>query len=136
VRGLITAMVNDVIAHTSEQIEIHKPQSPNDVRRLGQCLVDFSPAMHKKNAILQGFLSKRMYKHEKVSHIMLKARRVIADLFDTYMNEPDRLPENWNIANLPEDRKARQICDYIAGMTDRYALDQHKALFDLDPLFR
>ncbi len=136
VRGLITAMVNDVITHTSEQIEKHNPQSPNDIRRLDHCIVDFSPDMHKKNAKLQSFLSKRMYKHEKVSEIMLKARRVISDLFETYMDEPDRLPENWNIANLPPDRKARQICDYIAGMTDRYALDRHKDLFDLDPLFR
>ena len=61
---------------------------------------------------------------------MARARRVMHDLFAAYMNDPKLLPAAW------QDGQARQVCDFIAGMTDRYALDQHKRLFDLDPLFR
>ncbi|VAV98482.1 Deoxyguanosinetriphosphate triphosphohydrolase [hydrothermal vent metagenome] len=136
VRSVITLMVNDVIAHTEKQIEKYQPQSPDDVRNLSQLLVDFSPQMHEKNKVLQSFLMRRMYHHKLVSDNMARARRVIRDLFEAFMADPSRLPEKWRADNLDEDRKARKVCDYIAGMTDRYALDQHKAIFDLDPLFR
>ncbi len=136
VRSVITLMVNDVISNTEKQIEKHKPQSPDDVRHLNQLLVDLSPQMHEKNRVLQSFLSRRMYHHKLVSDNMDRARRVIKDLFDAFMNDPSRLPEKWRGEDVDDSRKARKICDYIAGMTDRYALDQHKAIFDLDPLFR
>ncbi len=136
VRSVITLMVNDVIAHTEQQISEHQPQSPDDIRNLSQLLVDFSPQMHEKNKVLQSFLMRRMYHHKLVSDNMARARRVIRDLFEAFMADPSRLPEKWRDDNLDEDRKARKVCDYIAGMTDRYALDQHKAIFDLDPLFR
>ena len=69
---------------------------------------------------------------------MDRARRVVPALFDAYMNDPKLLPQNWREeADLADTaRYARQVCDFIAGMTDRYALEQHKRLFDLDPLFR
>jgi dGTPase len=136
VRGVITDMVNDVISNTREEIAKHNLQSPDDVRNLNSLLVDFSAQMHEKNRVLQAFLMRRMYRHEKVMDNMERARRVIRDLFEAYMDKPQLLPENWYSKKLDENRKARRICDYIAGMTDRYALDQHKRLFDLDPLFR
>ena len=139
VRGLITLMVNDVIAHSEQQISQHKPQSPDDVRNLGHLLIDFSSEMHEKNRVLQSFLMRRMYRHHLVIDNMSRARRVVKDLFEAFMDDPGRLPEKWHdedLDNLDDNRKARKICDYIAGMTDRYALDQHKAIFDLDPLFR
>ncbi len=136
VRSVITLMVNDVIENTERLIARHKPQSPEDVRHLNHLLVDFSPQMHEKNRVLQSFLMRRMYRHELVQDKMDRARRVIKDLFEAFMADPSRLPEKWRGEDLDEDRKARKICDYIAGMTDRYALDQHKAIFDLDPLFR
>ena len=139
VRSLITSMVNDVIEHTGQQIASHKPQSPDDIRNLGQLLVDFSPQMHEKNKTLQSFLMDRMYRHHLVLDNMNRAKRVINDLFEAFMENPHHLPEKWlagNFDSIDENRKARKICDYIAGMTDRYALDKHKAIFDLDPLFR
>ena len=136
VRSLITRMVNDVIEHTQSQIDQQNLQSPDDVRNLNQLLVDFSPQMHEKNRVLQSFLMRRMYRHELVQDKMNRARRVVKDLFEALMADASLLPDNWAIDGLDEDRKARKICDYIAGMTDRYALDQHKSIFDLDPLFR
>lgn len=136
VRSVITQMVDDVVANTAANIKSHDLQSPQQVRALNTLLVDFSPQMHEKNRVLQSFLMKRMYRHEKVMDNMNRAARVIRDLFDAYMETPDLLPEKWAGKDLDEDKKARRICDYIAGMTDRYALDQHKRLFDLDPLFR
>ncbi len=141
VRSVITMMVDDVIANTQKQIAKHKPRSPDDIRHLDHLLVDFSPQMHEKNKALQSFLMARMYRHKLVSDNMDRARRVIADLFEAFMSDASRLPEKWRSQgeegeDLDEDRKARKICDYIAGMTDRYALDRHKAIFDLDPLFR
>jgi len=140
VRSLISQMVKDVIENTERQIDLHKPQSPDDIRNLNQLLVDFSPQMHEKNKTLQRFLTRRMYHHELVIDKMNRARRVVRDLFEAFMADETQLPEKWR-SNEPdgkvdEDRKARKVCDYIAGMTDRYALDQHKAIFDLDPLFR
>jgi dGTPase len=73
-----------------------------------------------------------------VLEIMSKAQRIIADLFNAYMNDPGLLPASWWDDQPTEDQQfaARQVCDFLSGMTDRYALDQHKRLFDLDPLFR
>ena len=79
-----------------------------------------------------------MYKHDRILEIMDRARRVVRDLFNAYMSEPKLLPQGWREHGYSSDTTdfARQVCDFIAGMTDRYALEQHKRLFDLDPLFR
>ena len=94
--------------------------------------------MEENNRVLQAFLSKRMYSHERVLTIMSRARRMIRDLFEAYLNDPRLLPREWRDEGAPPDDPhfARRVCDYIAGMTDRYAIDEHKRLFDLDPLFR
>jgi dGTPase len=101
-------------------------------------MVTFSAQMREKNRVLQAFLSHRMYRHERVLAIMERAQRVIRDLFEAYMAKPELMPPDWREDSFTDDRSrfARQVCDFIAGMTDRYALDQHKKLFDLDPLFR
>ena len=69
---------------------------------------------------------------------MDRAQRVIRDLFEAYMNDPALLPPGWQeqAVGRSDRQSARQVCDFIAGMTDRYAIEQHKRLFDLDPLFR
>jgi dGTPase len=115
-----------------------KPRSAAAVRGLDQPFVRFSQQTQENNRMLQSFLNERMYRHEKVVEIMDRARRVVRALFDAYMNDPKLLPQNWQEEAHPADtpRYARQVCDFIAGMTDRYALEQHKRLFDLDPLFR
>jgi dGTPase len=138
VRRVMSGMVSDVVGETRRRAERLKPRSAAEVRQLGQLLVGFGSQMHENNRALQSFLNERMYRHEKVEEIMARARRVVRDLFDAYMNDPKLLPVNWQeAAQLAETQLyARQVCDFIAGMTDRYALEQHKRLFDLDPLFR
>jgi dGTPase len=138
VRRVISAMVQDVLAQSKKNLANAKPKSVEDVHNAGQSLVQFSAQMREYNRILQQFLSQQMYRHPRVMDIMSRAQRVIADLFNAYMNDEKLLPKEWReLAGVGEKRHtARQVCDFIAGMTDRYALDQHKRLFDLDPLFR
>jgi len=138
VRRVISAMVQDVVAETQRRAERLKPRSAAAVRGLDDLLVCFGQQMQENNRVLQSFLNEKMYRHEKVEQIMERARRVVAALFEAYMNDPKLLPQNWQQEAQPSDtpRYARQVCDFIAGMTDRYALEQHKRLFDLDPLFR
>ncbi|MBL8894045.1 MAG: deoxyguanosinetriphosphate triphosphohydrolase [Rhizobiales bacterium] len=138
VRRIIAAMVADLLAETNRRIGKYKPNSADVVRALGEPLVAFSLQMRENNRVLQAFLSKRMYRHERVIAITDRARRVIRDLFEAYMADPSLLPKDWREDSFTDDRSrfARQVCDFIAGMTDRYALDQHKRLFDLEPLLR
>jgi dGTPase len=138
VRRVISAMVADVLAETRKRAAAFKPKSAADVRLLAAPLVGFSAQMKEKNRVLQGFLANCMYRHPQVAETMTRARRLIRDLFETYLADPKQLPANWREESFTDDRSryARQVCDFIAGMTDRFALDQHKRLFDLDPVFR
>ncbi len=138
VRRVLGGMVADVLQETQRRAKRLQPKSAQAVRELGQVLVSFSEQMREKNRMLQSFLNERMYRHERVNDIMARAQRVVRDLFEAYLNDPNLLPPNWREDSFTDDRSrfARQVCDFIAGMTDRYALDQHKRLFDLDPLFR
>ncbi|MCB1431153.1 MAG: deoxyguanosinetriphosphate triphosphohydrolase [Alphaproteobacteria bacterium] len=138
VRRVMGAMIRDVIAEIQTRAGRYRPGSAADVRAMAQPLATFGPQMAELNRVLQSFLRERMYRHPRVMQIMDRAQRVVRDLFEAYMADPTLLPSNWRAAAIPDDRQryARQVCDFIAGMTDRYALDQHKHLFDLDPLFR
>ena len=138
VRRLISAMVADVLAEGHKNILKSHVKSSDAVRELGKPLIQFGAQMRENNKVLQSFLSQKMYRHARVLEIMERAQRVIRDLFDAYMNDEKLLPSDWREDHPISDqsRYARQVCDFIAGMTDRYALDQHKRLFDLDPLFR
>lgn len=138
VRRVISAMVGDVLATFRQRAARHVLTSADDVRSLNEALVVFSAQMKENNRVLQQFLSQQMYRHPRVMDIMARAQRVIADLFTAYMADERLLPKDWREDAPISDQSqyARQVCDFIAGMTDRYALDQHKRLFDLDPLFR
>ncbi len=138
VRRVISWMIADVVEQTQKTASRRKLTSAEDVRCLGAPLVVFSPQMAEKNRVLQSFLARKMYRHARVAEIMSRAQRVVRDLFEAYTGDPGLLPVGWldQPANGDDVKFARQVCDFIAGMTDRYALDQHKRLFDLDPLFR
>ena len=138
VRRMIAMMVGDVLDRTRRNIEKHRPQSADDVRQLGEALVRFSDQMAENVRVVQRFLMRRVYRHEKVMDAMRRAQKILSDLFDAYMEDPARLPPDWREVAMtrPESEFARQVCDFIAGMTDRYALQQHRKLFDLDPRFR
>ncbi len=138
VRRVISGMVSDVVTQTKKNCAEANVKSSDDVRSQKRATVQFTAQMAENNRVLQAFLSTRMYRHERVLEIMDRARRVIRDLFEAYINDASLLPEDWRDHGPATDRShyARQVCDFLSGMTDRFALDQHKRLFDLDPLFR
>ena len=136
VRALIGSMIGDVIAETRRRVEAAKPQSAADVRAMSQALVSFSPEMNRHNATLKKFLFERMYRHFRVNRSMSKAKRIVADLFTLLHAEPELLPPEWQAGcdGVRGMKSARRVCDFIAGMTDKFAIEEHRRLFDLsDP---
>jgi dGTPase len=133
VRRLISLMIDDVVAETRARAAAEKPKSCDDVRAMTRSLVSFSDKMAHNEAGLKRFLYERMYRHFRVNRMRNKARRVVADLFAVFLGEPSVLPPEWaRLAQGPREKAtARVVCDYIAGMTDRFALQEHKRLFDL-----
>jgi dGTPase len=137
IRRLIDAMVTDLLAEIRGRIDQLRPQSPDDIRNAGQTIAQFSPEMQVHEKVLRGFLWERMYRHPMVNRMSSKARRTVRDLFNLFMEEPETLPVEWQQRLLPpigpqaETHKARLVADYIAGMTDRYAILEHQRLFDL-----
>ena len=138
VRRMISAMVRDVLARTRRNIGKTGIKDAAGVRSLGRPLVEFSAQMNEDMRVLQLFLKRNMYEHPRVRDVMGRARRILRDLFLAYMEDPALLPGEWRDGAIPagEAAQARQVCDFIAGMTDQYAIMQHRKLFDLYPLFR
>ena len=134
VRRMIGAMVDDVMAETERRAQAGKLRSAADVRSLGRALVAFSPEMFEDLSRLREFLFERMYRHWRVNRTRSQARRILADMFQLFLTEPDVLPERWGAKAMAADEegRARIICDYIAGMTDRFAIEEHRKLFQLD----
>ncbi|MCW2246319.1 dGTPase [Azospirillum fermentarium] len=138
VRRMIGAMVEDLVAETRRRLDAVRPGSAAEVRGADRAVVAFSPAMAEAQLPLRGFLKQRMYRHYKVNREMSKCKRVVADLFGLFLAEPECLPTPWQdqLAALGgrDDMavRARLVADYIAGMTDRYALAEHTRLFDMD----
>jgi len=132
VRRMISTMVTDLLTETRQRIDLHRPQSVEEVRALGQALVSFSPVMQESDKALKRFLFRHMYRHYKVNRATSKARRVVADLFAVCSAEPQILPPEWQakIERAGTAQTARIVADYIAGMTDRYAFDEHRRLLD------
>jgi dGTPase len=132
-RRLIDAMVTDILAEARERLAAAHARSADDIRALGRSVVEFSRGMAEVNQALKEFLHGSMYRHYRVNRMTSKARRVVRDLFDLFMAEPGCLPAEWQQRSHGADEggRARAICDYIAGMTDRYALDEHRRLYDL-----
>lgn len=133
IRRLINRMVTDLITQTMQNIQSEHVESPDDIRHLGKPLVAFSPEMQEINASLKTFLMNNMYRHYKVNRMASKARRVVKDLFQFFLNEPDCLPTAWREqAGSPRTAKtAMVVADFIAGMTDRFALDEYRRIFDV-----
>ena len=138
VRALITRMIEDVIGETGRRIAMLKPRSAAEVREAPRPVVGFSPAMEKTDRDIKGFLYPRMYRHDRVMRVMADAERVVRDLFAHYVATPTDLPPGWNegIRVTDAPARARRIGDYIAGMTDRYALVEHAKYFKETPELR
>jgi dGTPase len=137
-RLLITQMISDLVTETRTRLASLRPRTPDDIRRAPQATVAFSPAMAGDIARLKAFLFERVYRHERVMGVMRDAERIVGDLFARYMAEPDAMAEAWHAASrgLEQRRRARLIADFVAGMTDRYAIDEHRRLFDATPNLR
>jgi len=133
IRRLIGVMVSDLIAETRRRVVEAQPQDVAAVRALGHGLAAFSPEMMAHNEALKAFLRDHMYRHYKVNRSMNKAQRIVRELFALLHQEVDLLPPDWRQGcDGPGGMKsARRVCDFIAGMTDRFAIEEHRRLFDL-----
>ena len=129
VRRMINVLILDLIAATEQRLQDARPQSVADVRNAPP-LVAFSEAMQAEALLLKQFLRQNLYQHYQVQRMTSKARRCVHDLFVIFMQEPVLLPPAY-VVHDNEALQARKIADYIAGMTDRYAMREHKRLFDI-----
>jgi len=139
VRELISYLIGAVVSEARGRLEAAKPNSVDDVRNHGEVLIAFSPGAAQAEAEIKSFLKLRMYRHPRVMHVMGDAEQILFDLFARYQKVPGDLPPEW----LPpgadaetETERARRIGNFIAGMTDRFALTEHQRLFDLTPDLR
>ena len=137
-RRLITEMIDDATAETLRNLEQLAPRDADAVCAAEGPVVAFSPAMRDDLDALRGFLSARVYRHPRIARIMGDAERIVRDLFARYVSDPNALPEEWREHAPVDDPRAyaRHVCDFIAGFTDRYALAEHRRLFDVTPDLR
>ncbi|MBI4184997.1 MAG: deoxyguanosinetriphosphate triphosphohydrolase [Proteobacteria bacterium] len=133
VRRLIDLMVTDLLGETRARLARAKPASADEVRAMGRPVAGFSEPLNEELRRLRDFLFRHMYRHYKVNRMTSKARRVVEELFRLLLAEPACLPTEWQAGTgAPGSAEtARVVADYIAGMTDRYALAEHRRLFDL-----
>ena len=125
IRRIINSQVQDIITSTCERIKTRNIRDISDVRENGHDVVVFSEEMNEKNIELKRFLMARMYKNERVMKLEQSARKTLNGLFQLYIVEPHKIPEHVRRLEKVEGRH-RMVCDYVAGMTDRYALQQHE----------
>ena len=130
IRRLIDHMVTDLLAETRARLAALKPRSAQDIRAASAPVVAFSERMRDNDRALKAFLFARMYRHERVVRMIAAARGVVQELFELYMTDLSHLPAEWQagVASLDVTARARVVADYIAGMTDRFALAEHRRL--------
>jgi dGTPase len=131
IRRLIDRMVRDLVGETRRRIAESSVKNAEEIRRLGRPVAAFSEEMRNHDRSLKRFLYERMYRHYRVNRMSSKARRVVRELFQLFLAEPECLPGEWRaLAGGSTAERARLVADYLAGMTDRFALDEHRRLFD------
>jgi dGTPase len=137
VRRMITRMIEDVITETRNRLNVLSAHSADEVRKADAPVGSFSAPMSRWDRAIKDFLSPRLYRHSRILRIMNDAETVIADLFMRYAADPASMPAEWAQGSAPgEPSLLRRIADFIAGMTDRYALIEHARLFDSTPELR
>ena len=132
-RRLITALADDLIATSTRLIADAAPRDISEVRASAP-LIRFSDAMRADATELKRFLRANLYRHYQVNRMRVKASRIVRELYDSFMAEPALLPPDYQINDDDVTKQARKIADYIAGMTDRYAIREHRRLYSLDEL--
>jgi dGTPase len=133
IRLMITAMTADLVETSAALLLEAAPNSIDEVRA-GPPLIRFSPKMREETTALKRFLYANLYRHYRVNRMRVKASRIVRELFDAFMTDPVLLPFDYQLASGDTMKQARKIADYIAGMTDRYAIREHKRIFSLDEL--
>jgi len=129
IKTLIDMQVTDVIQNSEKRLRHFDVKNPADVKKITEKIIAFSNNMQLKRTPLRGFLMNNLYKHYRVIRMSDKAARFIKSLFKVYLDKPEQLPPH-TAERLNKEEKHRVICDYIAGMTDRYALDEYKKFFE------
>jgi len=133
IRLMITAMTADLVEESCRLLKEADPKSIDEVRA-SPPLIRFSPKMREETTALKRFLYANLYRHYKVNRMRVKASRIVRELFEAFMTDPVLLPFDYQVAPGDTLKQARKIADYIAGMTDRYAIREHKRIFSLDEL--
>jgi len=142
VRRLISVFVEDLLTQSAKNLASLNAQDADAIRSAQRPVIAFSPPMAADLETLRRFLFKNMWRHYKVNRMTSKAKRVVTELFNLFMSETNTLPHDWQTCNdtrldaMAETDRARIIADYIASMTDRYAILEHERLFDLGPILR
>ena len=138
VRELISRLIGSVVSEARRRLDAAQPKSVDDVRGHGEVLIAFSADVGEAEAAIKSFLKLRMYRHSRVMRVMGDAERILFDLFARYQKVPDDLPPEWRPPDGTdgETDRARRIGNFIAGMTDRFALTEHQRLFDSTPDLR
>lgn len=129
IRHLVGIMITDMLTATDNRLRESKVNSPVDIQKLKHNVVGYSEDMLRRNRELKDTLYKKLYRHYRVARMQSKAERLISDLFHAYCNEPAMLPEHVQFF-IEKRGLEKTICDYIAGMTDRYAIEEHQKLFN------
>jgi len=138
-RRQITRMIEDVISVAQQRLSELQPQSASDIRHADRMVIEFSDAMRETDKAIKGMLFKRIYRHPEIMRIRKGAADIVTDLYKAFMADPKLMRKHhWydHISELPEAAKARQVGDYLAGMTDTYAIATHRQLFDHTPDLR
>ena len=129
IRRLVGVLVTDSVETTSQEIKRSRVKTAKGIQKLDYNVAGFSEDIHRRNRELKDFLYSKLYRHHRVVRMSKKAERVIIDLFNAYCDEPEMLDEQFR--NLIEERGLeRTVCDYLAGMTDRYAIEEYGKLFN------
>jgi dGTPase len=129
VRRLIGLEVTDLVNTTYNRLRESNVKSVDDLQRLPYHIISYSEDMHRRNRQFKDFLFTHLYRHPRVVRMQVKAERIISDLFSAYQSEPAMLPDYLQV-QIELYGLERAICDYIAGMTDRFAIEEHRKLFD------
>ena len=132
-RRLITALADDLIATSGALLADAQPRSVDEVRASAP-LIRFSDAMRKDATELKRFLRQNLYRHYQVNRMRVKASRIVRELYQAFTAEPVLLPPDYQVQSGDEGKQVRMIADYIAGMTDRYAIREHRRIFALEDL--
>jgi dGTPase len=137
-RRLITRMIEDVVHEARTRLDALSPASADDIRGAGEAVVSFSADMDQACDDLRDFLSLRVYRESRILRVMEGAGQIVRELFTHYMSHPDAMPENWQkgVEGAEAQERSVHVCDFIAGMTDRYAVREHTRLFDRTPELR